>query len=267
MFRFAHVSARGMVHVCHLSPQHLQFAPIPIQPEAFFVAVPLSQTCISGSRDLFRKVPCTAAPCDSDSSHPGSSLQISCDTPQQYMAKFPRRGASVSKTRTAGVVFACALLALFAISSKSDWLQTSAQSSKRPEGRSLRATDSSSASSTSFFRQSVSQPSVSHSVGDDVLVLYLYDNRDPVWVENFNFFLQWGIKYNDGCSYIILVSEAMYAAKVTQMFRYTSSPRTVLHIPLQLFSCRRTYQTLQHYRLMLSIFQPTPRTVHLDLDC
>lgn len=131
------------------------------------------------------------------------------------MAKFPRRGASVSKTRTAAIVTACVVLAVFALSSRPDWVHTAAQTSQRPEGRSLRATGSTSASSTtSFFRQSAPQAPVSHSIGDDVLVLYLYDNRDPVWVENFNFFLQWGIKYNDGCSYIILVSEAMYAEKV-----------------------------------------------------
>ena len=147
------------------------------------------------------------------------------------MAKFPRRGASVSKARTAAIIAACVVLAVFALSSRPDWLHTAAQTSQRPEGRSLRATGSTSASSTtSFFRQSAPQAPVSHSIGDHVLVLYLYDNRDPVWVENFNFFLQWGIKYNDGCSYIILVSEAMYAEKVHTRGHLTFCCSTNLHI-------------------------------------
>ena len=134
------------------------------------------------------------------------------------MARFPRRGTSVSKGRAAVFAVACLMLATFAWSSKSDWSHTSSSSSQRQEGRALRASDS---ATSSFFRQSAPQNTVSHSLGDDVLVLYLYDNRDPVWVENFKFFLQWGVKYNDGCSYIIMVTEAMYDTKVSSTVSFS----------------------------------------------
>lgn len=185
------------------------------------------------------------------------------------MTKFPRRGASGSQVRTAVVVTVCVLLSVFAIRSKSDWLHKSDPSTQRPEGRSLRATDSSFPASASFFRQSALQPPVSHSVGDDVLVLYLYDNRDPVWVENFNFFLQWGVHYNDGCSYIVLVSEAMYAAKVgiaglplyDTLFCLCSSLHCVLSC------CRKTYLTLPHFHPMHNTCQQTQQIVRLGWVC
>lgn len=128
------------------------------------------------------------------------------------MAKFPRRGAS-GNGRNYVVVGLCLVLVLFAVSSRSDWLRSSSdQSTPHVEGRSLRAT--SVGSSFSLFSSSATETPSNDAQGDDVLVMYLYDNRDPVWIENFNFFVQWGIAANDGCSYIILVNEALYAAKV-----------------------------------------------------
>lgn len=192
------------------------------------------------------------------------------------MAKFPRRNGSVSKTRTAAIVAACVVLGVLAISIKPDWLHTSDKSTQRPEGRSLRATDSSSASSTSsFFRQSAPQAPVSHSVGDDVLVLYLYDNRDPVWVENFKFFLQWGVNYNDGCSYVIVVNEAMYAAKVGLQSTISAGVLPTWPIAqlakdllaLGSVSCRRTYQTLPLCHPMPSTCQLIQPTVRQEWAC
>ncbi len=129
------------------------------------------------------------------------------------MAKFPRRGTS-SNARNYIVVGLCLVLVLFAVSSRSSWLKPSGdQDVPHVEGRSLRA--ASTGSSFSLFSSSPTEQASNDAQGDDVLVMYLYDNRDPVWVENFKFFVQWGIAANDGCSYIILVNEAMYAAKVT----------------------------------------------------
>ena len=129
------------------------------------------------------------------------------------MAKFPRRGAS-GNGRTYGVVGLCLVLVLFAVTSQSDWLKASSdQTVPHVEGRSLRS--ASTGSSFSLFSSASTEQPSNDAQGDDVLVMYLYDNRDPVWIENFKFFVQWGITPKDGCSYIILVSEAMYAAKVS----------------------------------------------------
>lgn len=129
------------------------------------------------------------------------------------MAKFPRRGAS-GNGRTYGVVGLCLVLVLFAVTSRSDWLKSSSdQAAPHVEGRSLRS--ASTGSSFSLFSSTYTEQPSNDAQGDDVLVMYLYDNRDPVWVENFRFFVQWGIAPKDGCSYIILVSEAMYAVKVS----------------------------------------------------
>ena len=128
--------------------------------------------------------------------------------------KFPRRGAS-KNGRNCVVVGFCLLLVVFAVSGRSSWLKQSVvEAEPHVEGRSLRA--ASTASSFSLFSSQVTPKPSNDAQGDDVLVMYLYDNRDPVWVENFRFFVQWGIAANDGCSYVILVTEAMYAAKVYQ---------------------------------------------------
>ena len=128
------------------------------------------------------------------------------------MAKFPRRGGS-GNGRNYVVFGLCCVLVLFAVSSRSSWLKPSKdQTVPHVEGRSLRA--ASTASSFSLFSAATTESLSTDAQGDDVLVMYLYDNRDPVWIENFKFFIQWGIAANDGCSYIILVNEAMYAAKV-----------------------------------------------------
>ena len=128
------------------------------------------------------------------------------------MAKFPRRGTSGSG-RPYVIVGLCFVLVLFAISSRSSWLQSSNESdAPHIEGRSLQATDT--GSKFSLFSSSGAVKPSNDAQGDNVLVLYLYDNRDPVWIENFQFFVQWGISANDGCSYIILVNEALFAAKV-----------------------------------------------------
>ncbi len=129
------------------------------------------------------------------------------------MAKFPRRGAP-GNGRTYGVVGLCLVLVLFAVTSRSDWLKSSSdQAVPHVEGRSLRS--ASTGSSFSLFSSTSTEQPSNDAQGDDVLVMYLYDNRDPVWIENFKFFVQWGIAPKDGCSYIILVSEAMYAVKVS----------------------------------------------------
>lgn len=129
------------------------------------------------------------------------------------MAKFPRRGGS-GNGRNYVVFGLCCVLVLFAVSSRSSWLKPSKdQTVPHVEGRSLRA--ASTASSFSLFSAATTESLGTDAQGDDVLVMYLYDNRDPVWIENFKFFIQWGIAANDGCSYIILVNEAMYAAKDT----------------------------------------------------
>lgn len=130
------------------------------------------------------------------------------------MPKFPRRGTS-GAGRSYVVVGLCCVLALFAISSRSGWLKPSSETEvQHVEGRSLQAT--STGSRFPFFSSSAAADISNDAQGDDVLVMYLYDNRDPVWIENFKFFVQWGIAANDGCSYVILVSEALYAAKVCQ---------------------------------------------------
>lgn len=53
----------------------------------------------------------------------------------------------------------------------------------------------------------------SDSTGDDTLVLYLYDNSDPVYSDNFRFFLQEGVAALDGCQYIIVVPDALLKGK------------------------------------------------------
>ena len=131
------------------------------------------------------------------------------------MAKFPRRSGT-SAARSYVVVGLCLVLALFAISSRSSWLQSSSETEPpHIEGRSLQATTS--GSKFSLFSPSAAAAISNDAQGDDVLVMYLYDNRDPVWVDNFKFFVQWGIAADDGCSYIILVNEALYAAKVCRI--------------------------------------------------
>lgn len=128
------------------------------------------------------------------------------------MATFPRRSGN-GAARSYVVVGLCLVLALFAISSRSSWLKSSSETElPHVEGRSLQATTGASL----FSATAAAEPSID-AQGDDVLVMYLYDNRDPVWVENFKFFVQWGIAANDGCSYIILVNEALYAAKVCRI--------------------------------------------------
>ena len=128
------------------------------------------------------------------------------------MAKFPRR-TRTGAARNYVVVGLCLVLALFAISSRSSWLKSSSETEPpHIEGRSLQATTS--GSKFSLFSATAAAATSDAAQGDDVLVMYLYDNRDPVWIENFKFFVQWGIAANDGCSYIILVNEALYAAKV-----------------------------------------------------
>lgn len=128
------------------------------------------------------------------------------------MPKFPRRGGS-GAGRSYIVVGLCCVLALFAVSSRSSWLKPSSRTeASHVEGRSLQAT--STGSKFSLFSSTAAVDTRNDAQGDDVLVMYLYDNRDPVWVENFKFFVKWGIAANDGCSYIILVNEALYAAKV-----------------------------------------------------
>ncbi len=92
-------------------------------------------------------------------------------------------------------------------------VRSSDQAVPHVEGRSLRS--ASTGSSFSLFSSTSTEQPSNDAQGDDVLVMYLYDNRDPVWIENFKFFVQWGIAPKDGCSYIILVSEAMYAVKVS----------------------------------------------------
>lgn len=131
------------------------------------------------------------------------------------MAKLPRRSGT-GAARSYVVVGLCLVLALFAISSRSSWLKSSSETEPpHIEGRSLQATNS--GSKFSLFSPNTAVATSNDAQGDDVLVMYLYDNRDPVWVENFKFFVQWGIAANDGCSYIILVNEALYAAKVRRI--------------------------------------------------
>lgn len=46
-------------------------------------------------------------------------------------------------------------------------------------------------------------------------MLYLYDNSDPVYSDNFRFFLQEGVAAHDGCQYIIVVPDALLKGKVS----------------------------------------------------
>ena len=46
-------------------------------------------------------------------------------------------------------------------------------------------------------------------------MLYLYDNSDPVYSDNFQFFLQEGVTAHDGCQYIIVVPDALLKGKVS----------------------------------------------------
>ena len=46
-------------------------------------------------------------------------------------------------------------------------------------------------------------------------MLYLYDNSDPVYSDNFRFFLQEGVAAHDGCHYIIVVPDALLKGKVS----------------------------------------------------
>ena len=55
----------------------------------------------------------------------------------------------------------------------------------------------------------------SDTTGDDTLVLYLYDNSDHVYSENFQFFLQEGVAAHDGCQYIIVVPDTLLKGKVS----------------------------------------------------
>ena len=180
------------------------------------------------------------------------------------MAKFPRRGTA-DTGRTYVVVGLCLVLALFAISSRSSWLRPStAPEAPHVEGRSLQATDTGSKFSL-FSSTGAAKPS-NDAQGDDVLVMYLYDNRDPVWVENFKFFVQWGIAANDGCSYIILVNEALYAAKVCK------PDKTWLSVLLTYAEAlggvhRRHYQATVLCLPTLNLFKQIQRTAQSEWEC
>lgn len=41
----------------------------------------------------------------------------------------------------------------------------------------------------------------------DTLVIYIFSNTDPEYIENLRFFAQFGMKEGDGCDYIIVVQE------------------------------------------------------------
>lgn len=179
------------------------------------------------------------------------------------MAKFPRRGGSGAAPSYV-VVGLCLVLALFAISSRSSWLKPSSETvSPHIEGRSLQAT--SSGSKYSLFSSTVAAETSNDAQGDDVLVMYLYDNRDPVWVENFKFFVQWGIAANDGCSYIILVNEALYAAKVCRLTDALSA--VTVDTALLGCLCRRLCQAMAPCLPMQSLFKLIQKTVQWDLEC
>ena len=128
------------------------------------------------------------------------------------MARFPRR-ITPDKGRTLIVGGLCLVLAFFAFTSGSNRLKPSAgQVDTHVEGRSLRAATTD--APLSWFGSASCQPPSDDKKGDNVLVLYLYDNEDPVSAENLQFFIQWGIAAHDGCVYVLLVTEAVYADKV-----------------------------------------------------
>lgn len=41
----------------------------------------------------------------------------------------------------------------------------------------------------------------------DTLVVYIFSNTDPEYLNNLNFFLKWGVREGDGAYYIIVVQE------------------------------------------------------------
>lgn len=178
------------------------------------------------------------------------------------MAKFPRRGGT-GNSRSYVAVGLCLVLVLFAISSRSSWLKDSTEpDSPHVEGRSLQATNT--GSKFSLFSSTAAVETSNDKQGDDVLVMYLYDNRDTVWVDNFKFFVQWGIAANDGCSYIILVNEALYAAKVNKLSFGFTALDTRLRLHIYIMACRRHCQAMAACLQMQSLSKLTQRTVRWD---
>ncbi len=41
----------------------------------------------------------------------------------------------------------------------------------------------------------------------DTLVIYIFSNTDPEYIENLRFFAQFGMKEGDGCEYVVVVQE------------------------------------------------------------
>lgn len=42
----------------------------------------------------------------------------------------------------------------------------------------------------------------------DVLVVYVFSNTDPEYINNLRFFLREGVNQNDGCEYLIVVNDS-----------------------------------------------------------
>ena len=50
--------------------------------------------------------------------------------------------------------------------------------------------------------------STSTARGSDVLVMYIFSNTDPLYLDNLKFFLREGVHANDGCEYIFVVNRS-----------------------------------------------------------
>ena len=71
-------------------------------------------------------------------------------------------------------------------------------------------------------------------------MLYLYDNSDPVYSDNFRFFLQEGVAAHDGCQYIIVVPDALLKGKVSTFAGQAPQPCNITsHCSAVIYCLRR----------------------------
>lgn len=47
-----------------------------------------------------------------------------------------------------------------------------------------------------------------HSKQNDVLVMYIFSNTDPQYLNNLKFFLREGVQAGDGCEYIFVINRS-----------------------------------------------------------